>query len=92
MQTSRLDELQPLKHIRTRLLPEGASTLWAEMDGEGHSGFVLLCEFGRVAFLQDEVGVEDGKVDRVAAAGDFAAGDAVTECLDRGRGMILAKL
>lgn len=62
----------------------------AEMDGEGHSGFVLLCEFGRGAFLQDEIGVGDGKVDRVAAAGDFAAGDTVTECLYRGRVVTLA--
>lgn len=81
MQRPRLDQLQSFEHVRTSLFVYGASTLWAKVNREGHSRFMLLCKFGRCAFLQCEIAIRDGEVYGVATARNFAACDTMTECL-----------
>ena len=83
MQRSSLYELQPLEHVCTSLLVQGTSTPWAKVDGEDHSGFMVLCKFGWRAFLPREISIWDSIVGSVATARNFAACDTMTECLNR---------
>lgn len=44
---------------------------------------MLLCKFGKVSFYQSEISIWNCVIGGVATAGDFAACDTMTECLDR---------